>query len=87
MGYGGMDFWVAWGFYVGLSALGLHGARNPGLRPGLGCGRAFGAKQKLGWDVAAPLALRQKLGWDVAALLALSKSWRIVGIGDGYGLS
>jgi hypothetical protein len=37
--------------------------------------------------VAAPLALRQKLGWDVAALLALSKSWRIVGIGDGYGLS
>ncbi len=32
-------------FYVGLSALGLHGACNPGLRPGLGCGRAFGAQQ------------------------------------------
>ena len=33
------------GFYVGLTALWICGGPNPGLRPGLGYGRAVGAKQ------------------------------------------
>jgi len=40
-----MTAFEEWGFYVGHSALWICGGPDPGLRPGLGYGRAVGAKR------------------------------------------